>query len=606
MQPISPRASYHFGLVPFLGLVLLVWFFFQPSEAFGLSKTRLAIGALFLLLLVASLGLPRLVAALENPLNSANGLSAALTGLYALLLGTGLALVLTFLPVARSLAWITAVFSRAACLLAWIFVSSGLLLHWLAHNYRTAIREKKLFSPLRLTAWGLMLLAAYTLVLIEYREAAYVISLRQAEFPLFGLGLYLLVAAALSERISNPKLHLVLLLGGIFLTTFIFYEQIAMWIGWVGKTRYTYWNLLAEQFLHGKLYLENPPTTHDLALFNQHWYVPMPPLPALVMLPLAFGIGGEQINTIDFSIFFSALNALLLFLILDGLRGHSWLKLSRGALLWLVVLFAFGTNHLWVGLSGRAWFVSQVLTVTCLALATLAALKGQSAWVVGLCLGLAMAARPNSVMFWPFPLALAFQVRQEAGEKPDWKWAATWLLKIAAPMALAILGLLLYNQARFGNFLDFGYTLLEGDPTIVANAKTSGLFSWRFIPNNLRVMFLEIPSLQPGGSWPILPSGAGMSLFLSTPPLVYLFHRYEKRGWISGAWATTLLMFALLALYHNTGADQFGYRYLLDMLVPLIALLAYTLGEKVPWHFSALTLASIAINIYGAAWFMNG
>jgi len=217
-----------------------------------------------------------------------------------------------------------------------------------------------------------------------------------------------------------------------------------------------------------------------------------------------------------------------------------------------------------------------------------------------------MAARPNSVMFWPFPLALAFQVRQEAGEKPDWKGAATWLLKIAAPMALAILGLLLYNQARFGNFLDFGYTLLEGDPTIVANAKTSGLFSWRFIPNNLRVMFLEIPSLQPGGSWPILPSGAGMSLFLSTPPLVYLFHRYEKRGWISGAWATTLLMFALLALYHNTGADQFGYRYLLDMLVPLIALLAYTLGEKVPWHFSALTLASIAINIYGAAWFMNG
>jgi hypothetical protein len=61
----------------------------------------------------------------------------------------------------------------------------------------------------------------------------------------------------------------------------------------------------------------------------------------------------------------------------------------------------------------------------------------------------------------------------------------------------------------------------------------------------------------------------------------------------------------LLVLYHNTGAHQFGYRYILDVLVPLMILLAVGLNKRVPWHFILLVIASIVINIYGSNWFMN-
>jgi len=73
-----------------------------------------------------------------------------------------------------------------------------------------------------------------------------------------------------------------------------------------------------------------------------------------------------------------------------------------------------------------------------------------------------------------------------------------------------------------------------------------------------------------------------------------------------GAWISVFFNFVLLILYHNTGAHQFGYRYILDALIPLIAMLAVALGGKIPWHFILLLLCSIAFNIYGAYWFING
>ena len=96
-----------------------------------------------------------------------------------------------------------------------------------------------------------------------------------------------------------------------------------------------------------------------------------------------------------------------------------------------------------------------------------------------------------------------------------------------------------------------------------------------------------------------------MSIFLTTPSLIYLFQRYPKQWWIMGAWVAILFNIILLSLYHTTGAHQFGYRYILDMLVPLILMVAVGMSKKIPWHFIILVLASIVINMYGADWFMN-
>ena len=275
-------------------------------------------------------------------------------------------------------------------------------------------------------------------------------------------------------------------------------------------------------------------------------------------------------------------------------------------MLLLVVLFAFGTPHLWVGIRGRAWFVSQIVTVTFLALAVFAALRSWSPWLVGISLGAAIATRPNGLMTWPFVFAIAMQILKEVHGLVSWKQIMKWSIKTIIPMGVAVAGLLIYNYARFENFLDFGYTSINGDPVIVANANKYGLFSPHFILTNLKAMLFYFPAIQPGNQWPILPYTTGMNLFLVTPPLIYLFHRYERKWWILGAWACVFFNFVLLVLYHNTGAHQFGYRYILDALIPLIAMLAVALGGKIPWHFILLLLFSIAFNIYGAYWFING
>jgi hypothetical protein len=429
---------------------------------------------------------------------------------------------------------------------------------------------------------------------------------------LFVLSSFLIVLIRIiySEAVREKKaVHAVeqfVLAAVLFIGTFFLYEHLLIWMGAANQSRYSYWNLLADEFLKGTLYLENPPTYHDLTLYNGKWYIPMPPLPAIMMMPLAYLIGGESISTSDFSIVFSAANTLLVFLMLDQLVVRKWIKLSRMGMVLLALLFAFGTPHLWVGIRGRAWFVSQVVTVTFLALAVFLTFRSWPPWLVGTSLGLAMTARPNAIMTWPFVFAIAMQISKEDGGVVDLRQVLSWSIKSILPMGLAAAGLLMYNHARFDNFLDFGYTTINGDTGIVANAQKYGIFSPHFIIPNIKAMLLYFPSVQPEGQWPILPSTVGMNIFLVTPPLIYLFHRYERKWWILGAWASVFFNFLLLVLYHTTGAHQFGYRYILDVLVPLLALLAVALNGKIPWHFILLLFFSIAFNIYGAYWFING
>ena len=413
--------------------------------------------------------------------------------------------------------------------------------------------------------------------------------------------------ADLAHEDTTRKLDRALLLGSIFIATFLFYEHFAALIGWVNKVKYSYWNLLAGEFLQGRLYLSNPPAnTHDLTLYNDRWYVPSPPIPAVMMMPLVWFFGAENISTADFSMIFCAMNAVLVFLILEQCINRGWIKITPRAALWFVVIFVAGTPHLWVGISGRFWFVSQILTVTFIALAVLGALNSWSPWLLGILIGLAVGTRPNGLMTLPFLLAISAQIWKDRGEPVDLKRLVGWAIPAAIPVGFAIAALLVYNYARFEDFSDFGYVTINGDAVIVQNAQTYGMFSPHYILYNLKVMFFYLPDFRPGERWFLLPSGAGMSIFLTTPALLYLFHRYENRLWVWGAWAAVVLNFALLVLYHNTGKDQFGYRYILDALIPLTILLAARFEKKLPWHFILLIILSVVINLYGANWFMNG
>ena len=551
------------GLNALVGMILFIIFVLPRSEAnnqlvFGLSTSRVLIALVFLALLLVNLGAilisvfefgawqERLKTKLASLFSNHN--AGIMISLYAALILTSTFLLLSVPPIIRPLSFLEPFSARLSSIIGWLFFSSILFIILL--RTITPIEESK------------------------------------------------------SQLIA--RLDQILILFGLFIIIFFLYAHFAALIGWIGKTKYSFFDLLAEQFTKGKLYIENPPYTHDLTLYKGKWYAPMPPLPAILLMPLAYLVGAENISTSYLSMVASAINGVLLFLILKELNTRKWISLSTRSIFILVILFLFGTPHLWMGISGRGWYFSQILTLLFLALAAYAALRKKSAWLVGALIAIAITARPTGLMTSPFYFAIAMQIKKEENGEVTLKEAAQWIAKTLPFIGLAIIGLLFYNYLRFEDFFDFGYVTVNAGPEIVYNVQTWGTFSTHFMPINLQVMLFTLPFWNPSGRWLIEPSATGMSIFLTTPALIYIFRRYSKDWWIIGSWSAVFLTVSLLSLYHNTGAHQFGYRYILDFLVPLMVLLAVGFKKRIPWHFQLLVIASIAINLYGAHWFMNG
>lgn len=548
---------------------------------------------------------------MDRFLNTKNGLHIALTVLYAALLFLIALLMLIAFPVARSAEFVVATIQRFQLPILWL-TAAGIVSGFLMLNIYRGVLYTKGIAPLVKSLWLWMFLGMYIPLVVYFRDATYASHLKDFEFPLLWLGGFFLFWALINTFVKRDGLETVnkfLTLMGVFLTVFVLYQHLAFWVDWVHKNDFEYWDLLALQFLNGNLYLADSSisnfTTHDLTLHNGKWYVPIPPLPAILMMPVMLFAKPENVFMGDVSMILGAMNAALVYVVLSRLTAWRWISNSPLIIFWLVILFAFGTNHLWVAIVGEVWFVSQVVTVTFLLLAVLAALYRLSPWVVGTLIGTAMFGRPNSMMIWPFVFAIAMQIKKDEGEIVDFGLVFHWSFRSALPIVFAILGLLSYNYLRFEDFMDFGYVTISGDPAIVQNAQTYGIFSPQYIFHNIEVMFLNLPQLRIGDTWIFQPSLEGMSIFLSTPVLFYLFHRYEKKWWILGAWGSIFLSFGLLAMYHNTGSAQFGYRYLLDMIIPLLGLLSTSFQKKIPWHFYILLFLSIVVNIYGTAWFIN-
>ncbi len=167
-------------------------------------------------------------------------------------------------------------------------------------------------------------------------------------------------------------------------------------------------------------------------------------------------------------------------------------------------------------------------------------------------------------------------------------------------LALAcVFGLLWYNWIRFEDWLDFGYVTIHGAPGIVEAVQKYGMFHPYFIRANLNIMLFKLPKFDfSGQGFFFQPGFAGYSIFAMTPALVYAFRRQRRNWWIVSAWLSILLTLALLLLYHNTGAEQVGYRYLMDAIIPIMLLIANGVGEKPGRIFKVLTLIGFLINFF--------
>jgi hypothetical protein len=391
----------------------------------------------------------------------------------------------------------------------------------------------------------------------------------------------------------------------IWLVTFLVAAELAQWMDALNTPFKNYWNWLADAFLHGRLYLINPASTGDMTFYNGNWYVPIPPLPAFLLVPFIAIWGVNAFNTTIFSLVLSSTTSFLLFLTLEELSRRNWTRLSRSGNVWLVVLFSFGTVQLWLSISSVVWFFSQICTIFFVAAAFFFAVKRFPAWLSGLGLALALLGRPNVFVLWPALVFITLQLQLDLDGKFFWKRLFNWAAWSAVPVFLSAGFLLTYNFLRFGNFLDFGYVNINGSARVVRLVQEYGMFNPYFLPTNLQAMFLALPEIRAKCEY-YFPRGNGLSLIATTPAFLYALRRTKFSWWLLGCWISILLSIALLLMYHNTGSIQIAYRYVLDFAIPMIMVIAFTAGERISLPLKALIILSIMINYYAIISWYHG
>lgn len=392
----------------------------------------------------------------------------------------------------------------------------------------------------------------------------------------------------------------------IWLIVFLMSIQVAMWLSVLYTPDGNSFNQLADAFLHGRIYLENPVQTGDLTLFDGKWYVPFPPFPAILTLPFVAIVGVTTFNTTVFSIALASFTAVFIYLLFVEMSRVGWIVLSRRGMVWLTLLFAFGTAYWWLSLSSLAPYFSQVVTVFCLSLAFLSAVRRYPPWLTGFFLVGAILSRPNTFTLWPALMAVEMQLQQAQDEKPDWKKVIRWGVISAIPIIAGAGGQLFYNHARFGSFTDFGYVTVNASDYILNKVQKFGIFSPQYAPFNLYWMFVGF-----SGDWIAkcsyyFPRGNGMSFLVTTPAFLYILRRVKINLWESGAWLSIFLTIGMLLMYHNNGAVQITYRYVMDFAVPMMMLIAANAGKKVSPLLKGLIAASILINYYCIISFFRG
>ncbi|MGD0750965.1 MAG: hypothetical protein ABSA23_06105 [Anaerolineales bacterium] len=389
----------------------------------------------------------------------------------------------------------------------------------------------------------------------------------------------------------------------IWLCVFIVSLQFAQWFDRWNTPDLDLYNQLAYAFLRGKMYLINPTVTDALTYFKGHYFVPGPPFPAIIMLPFVAALGIQGFNTTTFSIVLAAASAVIVYLILHSLIHAGWIKLSRSGAIWLTALFSFGTMYWYLSIDSRKWYFAQVVTVLFCGLAFLSVLRKWSPWFAGICLAAAILCRPDVFTLWPALLAIAIQQNLDGEKKIKWKEVIKWGVQSAIPVVIGAGILFSYNYLNYGSFSDFEYGNINGAFWIIQNVQKYGLFSTHFMASNLNLMFLVPPPLTAACGY-FLTRNWGMSIFATTPAIIYLFRRLKISWWTVGCWCSILLTIIVLSLYSNNGSQQYGFRYMLDFMIPMIMLIACNAGERISAPLKTLIIASILINYYGTlSWF---
>jgi hypothetical protein len=341
----------------------------------------------------------------------------------------------------------------------------------------------------------------------------------------------------------------------------------------------------ARAFLEGRLDIRE--RIYDACLYQDRYYVPFPPVPALLLVPYAALHQRPRATLVA---------ALLTLISVDAFRRILRnLHVDRALTAWLMAAFFLGTTYWYtVTASWGVWFFAHVVSVTFMLTAIGEALGAGRGIRTGLFLACACLSRQLSVFSSVFLITCLWNNRNHRRTKAR----CLSVLGFMFSLALCIGAYLVFNRVRFGRCFDTGYSHVPLSGFLQARYEQYGLFHPAYFLFNIVYMFLQGPHLEfDGGLIPVRMDPFGTSLILASPFLLLSFFARHKTPLVRSAWMSIGLTLLPMLFYHNNGWSQVnGQRFSLDFLPVLMVVTALSVQEGRRGLFHILTAYSVTLN----------
>lgn len=351
---------------------------------------------------------------------------------------------------------------------------------------------------------------------------------------------------------------------------------------------------LADAFLHGRVWLDQLFGFYDSVVVGNRVYVPFAPFPAIALMPLVALLGVQR--AADWQQLVGSAFAAIDFGLCWWLMGRlGVLSLRQRAV--FTILFGFSTPIWWVTTRGGVWHIGHLLAAMLTLAALIEAWGRRRPWLLGLLIGAAFLSRAPLILAFPF---FAWVVAR--GAVSDWMRPGTWpwarWLAYGLGIAPAIGIALWYNAVRFGSPLESGYALAS-IPDWLATERSLGLFSIAHLGMNVDYLLLHTPRSIPTPPF-FRPDGLGMSILLTSPGLLIALRADWRSKFVIALGLTALAVLMPSLLYYGGGWLQFGYRYALDSIPFVMAIVGLAVARRgIGWWGYALVLAGVLVNSFG-------
>ncbi len=348
----------------------------------------------------------------------------------------------------------------------------------------------------------------------------------------------------------------------------------------------------ADAFLHGRLDIQPcssaDDSLSDIVRVHGRCYVPFPPVPAIILLPVVAVLGASRTNVVVVSILLTGLNLVVL------RRIFRILDVRPSVAGWITCGFFLGTAYwLCVQASGSVWFFAEVVAVTAMLLAIHEALgKGRGA-LAGLFLAAACLSRQMTIYSSVFLGMLLLDKRRGST-------AVRQLLSFVAPLALCVSAYLWFNWVRFGDPFATGYSSILLKGFLKDRVDRYGLFHVAYVPFNFFYMFVQGVHLEFKPPTYLSVSGVdpfGTSLTFASPFVFAALWAKWSKQLLWSAWASILLAITHSMFYYNNGwVQQNAQRFSLDWL-PIVIILVARGAERIsPRLWKGAVAYSIGLN----------